>query len=272
MPTKKPQRARANALTDAAESGKKKKKAAKKKITIKKVGVPKKPSAPVAARPPPVVETTADEPPPKRKRATVTLETYMEKIRAAVEKCESEISRLSSNPTGERKGIKTLKSVRRTLLELEHKAPKLTKLRRRYHMSGSVRKNSGLTTPQQISDELRSFLRINEDRQLSRIEVTRAINSYIHLKEDEKRPNILVWGYLNLNQRNLQNGEDKRIIFPDKPLAHLLRYPQYKQDVAERKITEARKNKATGIKETVLVTSDALHYRTVQKLIQIHYK
>jgi len=207
----------------------------------------------------------------KRKRTKINLETYIEKITHAVKKCDVEIERLSSNPSGERKGIKTLKSVRRTLLDLETKAPKLTKLRRRYKMSGTIRKNSGLTTPQNISDELREFLKIEEGRNLSRIEVTRAINSYINIKKDERRPSILEWAYLNPNHRNLQNEKDKRIIFPDKPLAKLLRYAEYKKAVASSKITEAHKNKITGLKETKIVTSSDLHYRTVQKLIQVHY-
>ena len=207
----------------------------------------------------------------KRKRTKINLETYIEKIRQAVQKCDVEIEKLSSNPSGERKGIKTLKSVRRTLLDLEMKAPKLTKLRRRYKMSGTVRKNSGLTTPQNISPELRTFLKIEKGRNLSRIEVTRAINSYINIKKDENRPNILEWAYLNPDHRNLQNEKDKRIIFPDVPLANLLRYAQYKKDVAAAQITESHKNKLTGLKETKIVTSDVLHYRTVQKLIQVHY-
>ena len=97
-------------------------------------------------------------------------------------------------------------------------------------MSGSIRKNSGLTTPQNISPELRTFLKIEKGRNLSRIEVTRAINSYINIKKDENRPNILEWAYLNPDHRNLQNEKDKRIIFPDVPLAKLLRYSQYKKD------------------------------------------
>ena len=209
--------------------------------------------------------------PVKRPRTRINLETYLDKIGQAVKKCDVEIEKLSSHPSGERKGIKTLKSVRRILLDLETKAPKLTKLRRRYKMTGAVRKNSGLTTPQNISAELRDFLRIEEGRNLSRIEVTRAINSYIHTKKDETRPHILEWAYLNQNHRNLQNQKDKRIIFPDPPLAKLLRYNQYKKDVAASKITESYKNKQTGLKEIRLVTSNELHYRTVQKLIQVHY-
>lgn len=251
----------------------KKKKTMKKKMTKRKEKNEVPPVQNRVAGPQVTLQLPADAQnlPPKRKRSVVTLEIYLEKIRGAVAKCDSEILRLSSNPSGERKGIKTLKSVRRTLLELEIKAPKLTKLRRRYQLSGTERKNSGLTTPQIISDELRTFLQVGPDTNLSRIEVTRAINSYIHLKEDETRPSILVWKYLNPNNRNLQNVNDKRIIFPDKPLARLLRYPAYQEAVARSQVTEDRKNKATGTKERVVVTSDALHYRTVQKLIQVHY-
>ncbi len=54
----------------------------------------------------------------KRKRTKINLETYIEKINEAVKKCDVEIERLSSNPSGERKGIKTLKSVRRTLFKV----------------------------------------------------------------------------------------------------------------------------------------------------------
>ncbi len=246
------------------------KKVAPKKVAKKSSKVPPTTPPPAPANPPPP-EVLATPELVKRKRTKINLETYIEKITHAVKKCDVEIERLSSNPSGERKGIKTLKSVRRTLLDLETKAPKLTKLRRRYKMSGTIRKNSGLTTPQNISDELREFLKIEEGRNLSRIEVTRAINSYINIKKDERRPSILEWAYLNPNHRNLQNEKDKRIIFPDKPLAKLLRYAEYKKAVESAQITEAHKNKLTGLKETKIVTSSDLHYRTVQKLIQVHY-
>ena len=246
------------------------KKVAPKKVAKKSSKVPPTTPPPAPANPPPP-EVLATPELVKRKRTKINLETYIEKITHAVKKCDVEIERLSSNPSGERKGIKTLKSVRRTLLDLETKAPKLTKLRRRYKMSGTIRKNSGLTTPQNISDELREFLKIEEGRNLSRIEVTRAINSYINIKKDERRLSILEWAYLNPNHRNLQNEKDKRIIFPDKPLAKLLRYAEYKKAVESAQITEAHKNKLTGLKETKIVTSSDLHYRTVQKLIQVHY-
>ena len=260
----------------SANLSSKKKVGSKKKLGASgKVKTSKLSKAAKAAKAVKVEKVTITPDPPaeivKRKRTKINLETYIEKITQAVKKCDVEIERLSSNPSGERKGIKTLKSVRRTLLDLETKAPKLTKLRRQYKMSGTIRKNSGLTTPQNISDELRKFLKLEEGKNLSRIEVTRAINSYINIKKDEKRPNILEWSYLNQNHRNLQNEKDKRIIFPDEPLAKLLRYNQYKKDVASAKITEAHKNKITGLKETKIVTSNDLHYRTVQKLIQVHY-
>ena len=260
-------------LSSKKKVGSKKKLGASGKVKTSKLS--KAAKAAKAAKAVKVEKVTITPDPPaeivKRKRTKINLETYIEKITQAVKKCDVEIERLSSNPSGERKGIKTLKSVRRTLLDLETKAPKLTKLRRQYKMSGTIRKNSGLTTPQNISDELRKFLKLEEGKNLSRIEVTRAINSYINIKKDEKRPNILEWSYLNQNHRNLQNEKDKRIIFPDEPLAKLLRYNQYKKDVASAKITEAHKNKITGLKETKIVTSNDLHYRTVQKLIQVHY-
>ena len=43
----------------------------------------------------------------KRKRTKINLETYIEKITQAVKKCDAEIEKLSLNPSGERKGIKT---------------------------------------------------------------------------------------------------------------------------------------------------------------------
>ena len=139
-------------------------------------------------------------------------------------------------------------------------------------MSGTVRKNSGLTTPQHISDELRVFLKLEKGRNLSRIEVTRAINSYINIKHDEKRPNILEWSYLNPKPPKFTKRKGQTDYFPRRTVGKTFSAITNTKKMSRcQKITEAHKNKITGLKETKIVTSDNLHYRTVQKLIQVHY-
>ena len=77
-------------------------------------------------------------------------------------------------------------------------------------MRGKVRRTSenktisGFSKPGQISDELRTFLKLGKDELIARTEVTKKITSYC-------------------KEHNLQNLDDKRIILPDKSLQKLLR-------------------------------------------------
>ena len=69
-------------------------------------------------------------------------------------------------------------------------------------------------------------------------------------------------------------GFSKKILLIFQKIANLAHFEMRtnpKKDVAAAQITESHKNKLTGLKETKIVTSDVLHYRTVQKLIQVHY-
>ena len=239
-----------------------------------KIAALPEPKAPAVPKPVTLVESEGKETARPSKRTPVTLETYLAQIRVGRKKCDDEIEKLQQNPSGDRKGIKTLKSLRRVFQLLEKQAPKLSKGKRRRATPGGG-KNSGLTTPKPITAEFRSFLKLPTNKEISRIEGTRALNAYIHIKPEETREDVLAWAYLNPNYkdggRNLQNSDDRRVIVPDVRLSTLLRYNQYKKDVAAGKVTESRKNKVTGVKEVVIIDDNALHYRTIQKLIQIHF-
>jgi len=63
---------------------------------------------------------------------------------------------------------------------------------------------SGFSKPGQVSDELRTFLKLGKDDLIARTEVTKRINTYC-------------------KQNGLQGEKDKRILKPDKALQKLLR-------------------------------------------------
>ena len=73
--------------------------------------------------------------------------------------------------------------------------------RRRTNNSASP---SGFSKPGKVSDELRTFLKLDTDELIARTEVTKRINAYC-------------------KERGLQGKEDKRILKPDKTLKTLLR-------------------------------------------------
>nr|QBK86701.1 MAG: SWIB/MDM2 domain-containing protein [Marseillevirus LCMAC103] len=219
-------------------------------------------------------EEAKSESPKPRPRSVVTIETFLALVNAAHEKCTAAIDKQKKQPPGKGTSIRVLKSVRRDLREIAAKAPKLAKSknRRRPGLGGAGGKNSGLMTPKRITKELATFLKVPADREISRIEVTRAINAYVHMKPGESRPDILVWSYLNEGgKRDLQNPGDKRIILPDAALSKLLNYPAYKKAVSDGTVTEKRKIKSSGDTDVVTVTSADMLYRTVQKLIQVHF-
>ena len=90
------------------------------------------------------------------------------------------------------------------------------------------RKPSGITKPALISDELADFLGVPHGTELSRPDVSKRIGCYI-------------------KEHNLQNPENKRIIFPDEAFGKLLRYD----------------SSIEGIEK--------LSYFNMQKYLKIHY-
>ncbi len=63
---------------------------------------------------------------------------------------------------------------------------------------------SGFSKPGQVSDELRTFLKLGKDELIARTEVTKRINTYC-------------------KENGLQGEKDKRVLKPDKALQKLLR-------------------------------------------------
>lgn len=124
--------------------------------------------------------------------------------------------------------------------------------------------------PHRITKALADFLDVDEDTRLSRLDITRAINTYIRCKKDEDRERFKRWNYLNPNGRNLRNSENQRIIEieKDEKLCTLLNYKQYVADVKAGKITKKVKNPETGKREVVKETDYRYTYPTTQRLIK----
>lgn len=90
------------------------------------------------------------------------------------------------------------------------------------------RKPSGITKPALITDELADFLGVPHGTELSRPDVSKRIGAYI-------------------KEHDLQNPENKRIIFPDEAFGKLLRY------------------------DSTIEGIEQLSYFNMQKYLKIHY-
>jgi chromatin remodeling complex protein RSC6 len=203
-----------------------------------------------------------------RKKATIS--GHIQHYDQIFELLDTEIDRKSRE---KEKGTRTLKSIRKILTQMRKEVPQVTRSKEARKQSSTRKETtSGLMMTFAISKELADFLQIPEDTRLSRIEVTRAICVYSHLKDDEKREEMLRWKYLNPNgKRDLQFPQDKKAIIPDKSLSKLLRYDIYKKKVAAGQVTHKTKNKETGKIEIVKVKTDALYYWAIQNLLNVHF-
>lgn len=202
----------------------------------------------------------------KRTRTPVTPDSYDASIQSTLDDIDAEIDRLKKGPE-KSKGIKFLRGIRKDVVQLQKKAKRLVKAKRTVSRKGKGK--SGFDKKCSITSELASFLKIEEDKQISRIDATRAICVYIHLDPSaENKPDSIPWQYLNKGgKRNLQDKNNRRVVLPDEKLAKLLRYDQYRKDIKARKVN--RVDKKTG--KTVKVTDDKLYYYVVNKLIQCHF-
>lgn len=150
--------------------------------------------------------------------------------------------------------------------ELKNETPKIKRYEKTRETSGGLKKRFA------ISDELAKFLDIDVNTRLSRQEVTCAICVYINLKDNESRPDMLRWSYLNPGgKRNLQNPFDKKIVRPDKKLSRLLHYREYKEQVDKGKITRQVFDKNTRKYTRETVNQYSLYYSTIQSLINRHF-
>ena len=253
---------------------------AKRVVPVKRA-LPPKPS--VVTRVKPVVSKKAPLPPPEevseeetpeesvrapRKKPTIT--DHIGHYEQLFELLDAEIDRKSRE---KEKGTRSLRTIRKVLTQMRKEVPYVTKSREARKQSSTRKEStSGLMMKFSISKELATFLDIPTDTKLSRVDVTRAICVYSHLKENEKREEMLRWKYLNPgSKRDLQFPQDKKAIIPDKALSKLLRYDEYKKKIAAGLVTHNMKNKETGEKITVQVKTEALHYWAIQNLLSIHF-
>lgn len=206
-----------------------------------------------------------DETPKRRPRRIVTIETHLQRYDALLKYLDGEIDHKSRH---KEKGVQTLKTVRKNIREMKKEVPRISR-RRRLTPAQKARK-SGFSVKCKVSDELAEFMQIPPGSTPTRLEVTNAIYTYINLKEDEKRPQMLKWQHLNPDRRNLQNPENKMAILPDEKLSKLLRYDEYCQNVADGKVTKKVLNKQTYEKDEVVMTDNSLFYWVIQRLIQHH--
>jgi chromatin remodeling complex protein RSC6 len=183
---------------------------------------------------------------------------------------DTEIDRKSRE---KEKGTRSLRTIRKTLIQMRKEVPQITRSKEARKQSSTRKETtSGLMMKFVISNELADFLKVPRSTRLSRVEVTRAICIYAHLKDNEKRDEMLRWKYLNPGgTRNLQFPQDKKAIIPDKALSKLLRYDEYKKKVASGLVTHKSKNKETGKVDIVKVKTDALYYWAIQDLLNVHF-
>lgn len=212
-----------------------------------------------------------DFPKERKTKKNITIESHLARFDSLLDFLNTEIEKRSK---AKEKGVRVLISTKKILKELRKETPYIAHRRRPKNPNAAKPTHSGFTQEYPISAELAAFLQIEgEEPKLSRLDATRAICVYSHLKEDESREEMLKWAYLNPDgKRNLQSSTDKKTIVPDKPLSKLLKYDEYKKEIKNGKVTKrVTVNKDTGVKEDVVVTSDALYYWTIQKLVNRHF-
>ena len=207
--------------------------------------------------PSPSAEAPAKKRTPRKK---ATIEDHIAHYDELIELLQTEIDRRSRE---KKDGIKPLRSARKMVIKMRKELPQVTRSRAARAAASQRRAPSGLMVQYKISPELATFLKLEPTATLSRIEATRAICVYSHIKEGELREEILRWGHLNPDgKRNLQNPHDKKTILPDQKLSKLLRYDAYKKSVAAGQVVQ---------KNGVVVSNPALYYFTIQKLLNHHF-
>jgi len=209
------------------------------------------------------------EPKTRAPRKKPTMEDHIGNYNKILTMLDEEIDRKSRE---KEKGVRTFRKVKKILIKMRKELPVVARSKAARIKSSNSGKMGGIMIKYQISKELADFLQVPHDTKLSRVETTRAICAYSHLKEDEKREGMLAWVYLNPDgKRNLQNPLDHKAILPDKALSKLLRYDQYKKDVKAGKITKNMKDKETGKVIQVKMSDDMLYYWVIQRLVGVHF-
>ncbi len=217
-------------------------------------------------------ETTVSPQPnqPTKNNREVTLDSYQNLINQIIEKIDHEIEEIRGDKNRV-KGVRVLRGIRKRILVLSKKAPRLNKIKRKVKV-GTV---SGFSRQYTISPELIEFLDLEEGSTLSRSEGTRAVCMYINRKEGESRENFLEWDYLNDDGngnsiRDLRDPENKMRIIPDFKLMMFLKLPAYTKRVRSGNERGWSKNES-GERVECVIEDDGLYYRVVQKLLSPHF-
>jgi len=205
------------------------------------------------------------QPKTRKPKTKPTLESHLKRYDDIIEFVKTEIDRKKTNSEP---GVRPLQRIGKELKSMRSEVPRISK--KRGYRKNSDNRVSGFTLECEISGELRKFLGLKPKDKVTRRDVTNALCVYVHLKDNEKREGMLRWAHLNKDDRDLRDETNKMHIVPDKNLAKLLNYNQYKKDVKSGKITSTSTNKETGEVTENVVSDDGLYYRTMQQLIQVH--
>lgn len=134
-----------------------------------------------------------------RKRREVTRETVEKSFDELLGQIDKEVDSLRADGN---KGTRFLRSIAKTLRQLKSDSLRLSSKRTR-RQSAPRSTNSGFMKPVKISKDMQKFTGIKDDQLVSRVDVTKAICSYV-------------------KEHNLQNSDDRRQFTPDEKLSKLL--------------------------------------------------
>ena len=148
----------------------------------------------------PVVETTEKV---VKKRRTVDRDSVIASFEDIIALVDGEIENIrSASDSKSRGGVKFLRSLNKSLKQLQKDTTRVMKQKRR-NPNRPKKTTSGFMKPVNISADMAKFTGWNADELKSRVDVTKYICNYIR-------------------EKDLQNPEDRRQILPDKKLSALL--------------------------------------------------
>jgi len=148
----------------------------------------------------PVVETTEKV---VKKRRTVDRDSVIASFEDIIALVDGEIENIrSASDSKSRGGVKFLRSLNKSLKQLQKDTTRVMKQKRR-NPNRPKNTTSGFMKPVNISADMAKFTGWNADELKSRVDVTKYICNYIR-------------------EKDLQNPEDRRQILPDKKLSALL--------------------------------------------------
>jgi len=206
----------------------------------------------------------------KRPRKKPTIDDHLQHYTNLFEILNAEIDRKSRM---KEKGVRSFRTARNLLLQMRKELSYMVRSKEARKKCSTRKPNTGgLEQQYYVSPELAAFLQISTDEPVKRLDVTRAICVYIGFDPNDTREEVLVWAHLNPGgKRKLQNPEYRIQILPDAALSRLLKYPQYKKNVAAGKIKQKHRDAETGEMEQIVLDDDSCYYSTIQRLLTPHF-